>query len=123
MFTTILRKEKELDFLTTRFVSITLKPTRKNFVCTYAKDRSFKRKAFLVVLDSVLGITREAVVPITAQSLLSWQHIAGVQPTITMDEQVECEEVVKNDLAFRDAFLIYSLPLGPFHEVFPVEAF
>ncbi|MEO5995535.1 MAG: hypothetical protein ABIN89_02470, partial [Chitinophagaceae bacterium] len=81
--TAILREEKKLGYLTTRFVSITLKPSSKDFIYAYKKGQPFEREAFAVVLDSVTGQTYETVVSLTSQSVLSWEHIPGVQPTMT----------------------------------------
>lgn len=107
--TAILRAEKNLGLLTTRFVSITLKPAPKPFVYAFTKGSPFTREAFAVVLDSQTGQTYEAVVSLTQQAVISWKHIPGVQPTMTADEQIECEEVVKKDPAFRAAIAKYGI--------------
>ena len=107
--TSILREEKKLGYNTTRFVSITLKPAAKAFIYAYKNGQPFEREAFAVVLDSNTGKTYEAVVSLTKQAVLSWEHIPGVQPTMTADEQIECEEVVRKDPAFHAAIKKYGI--------------
>ena len=70
--TAILRDNKKLGYLTTRFVSITLKPSSKAFIYAWQKDQAYDREAFAVVLDSVSGKTYETVVSLTKQTVLSW---------------------------------------------------
>lgn len=100
---TILRKEKDLPYASTRFVSIVLKEPAKDIVFRFKKGMPFSRAAFVVVYDSASGTTYEATVSITEEKVLLWDGFSGVQPTMTADEQIECEEVIKNDPAFAEA--------------------
>ena len=55
----------------------------------------------MVLLDNELEIADEAVVSLTQQQVISYEEIQDVQPTIMLEEFIECEELVK-------ATLIYS---------------
>src|SRR6202044_2961500 len=35
--------------------------------------------------------------------VVSWRHVPGVQPTMTIDEQIECEQAVIKSKEFRAA--------------------
>ncbi len=97
----ILRKEKKLPADGTRFISIVLKEPAKAAV--YEKNTSIPRQSYSVVLDSSTGTVYEAVVSIGAQTIDSWEAVHGVQPTMTTDEQIECETVIKHDPLFHEA--------------------
>ena len=54
-----------------------------------------RREAFVSVFDNGTNSCYEAVVALDnikpAEGLLQWNHIPGVQPTLTVDECKECE--------------------------------
>ncbi len=77
---------------TTRFVSISLKEPAKELV--HAGKTGLPREAFAVLFDNATNSCYEAAVSITNNALLSWKHVPGVQPTMTIDEQIECEQAV-----------------------------
>ncbi len=79
---------------TTRFVSVSLKEPDKDQVHAFSEGQALARSAFAVLFDNGSNRCFEAVVSLTEQRLVSWQHIPGVQPTMTADEQVECEQAV-----------------------------
>src|SRR6187402_2342586 len=89
--------EKKLSPARTRFVSVSLKEPSKASVYAFKPGDTFNRAAFVVVLDNASGLVYEAVISFAEVRIISWQNIYGVQPTMTSDEQVECEELVKND--------------------------
>ncbi len=62
-----------------------------------------EREAFVILLDNATAKTYEAVVSLGSGTLKSWEHIPGVQPSIMLDEFVECEAAVKASQEFRDA--------------------
>src|SRR5882757_3488879 len=102
---------KRLQKNLTRFISVSLKEPAKAAVYHFTEGAAFERNALVVLLDisqGAGGAVYEADVSIGSGQLVSWQHIPGVQPTMTADEQVECEEVVKNDPAFRAALKNYG---------------
>jgi len=86
---------------TTRFVSVQLKEPLKANV--HAGQTALPREAFIVLFDNATNSCFEAVVSITQSSVLSWKHIPGVQPTMTIDEQVECERAVLESPEFAKA--------------------
>ena len=83
---------------TTRFVSVTLHEPDKNLV--HEGKSGVPRGAFAVLFDNATNSCYEAVVSITDKVVRSWKHIPGVQPTMTIDEQVECEQAVLNSPEF-----------------------
>src|SRR4030095_462364 len=76
---------------TTRFVSVSLKEPAKDFVHAFTGKESIKREAFAVLFDNATNSCYETAVSLADRKLLSHKHIPGVQPTMTADEQVECE--------------------------------
>jgi primary-amine oxidase len=79
---------------TTRFVSVSLKEPDKAQVHAFAAGQPLTRSACAVLFDNGSNRCFEAVVSLTDRRLVSWLHIPGVQPTMTADEQVECEQAV-----------------------------
>lgn len=109
-FVAFIRKEKDLPYDTTRFVSIVLKEPTKAEVSQFMEGGSAPaRAAFAVIYDSPSGTTYEATALIWEEKLLKWKVITGVQPTMTADEQIECEMVIKNDPAFAEALIKHGV--------------
>lgn len=98
----ILKEQKQLGDAD-RFVSVMLKEPKKETVLSFDSSKPFDREAFIVILNNKDNATYEAVVSLNAQKVLSWMHIPGVQPTIMLDEQSECEAAVKKDPGFLEA--------------------
>jgi primary-amine oxidase len=98
----ILREEKSLG-ATVRFVSIVLKEPAKAYVKSFAPGTPLRREAFVVLFDNGQNKCYEAVVSIHEKKVKSWKHIPGVQPTMTADEQIECEKAVLESTEFRAA--------------------
>ncbi len=88
---------------TTRFVSISLREPDKALVHDWDGIKAADREAFVVLFDNAQNSCFEASVSLTRQSLLSWTHIPDVQPTMTIDEQVECEQAVLRSAEFKAA--------------------
>ncbi len=88
---------------TTRFVSVSLHEPPKGLVHAFTGTNPPPRKAFAVLFDNASNACHEAVVSIDGQEVESWRHIPGVQPTMTVDEQVECEAAVLASAEFRAA--------------------
>ncbi len=86
---------------TTRFVSVQLKEPPKAAVHAGAVDGP--REAFVVLFDNAANSCFEAVVSVSLGTVASWQHVPGVQPTMTIDEQVECERAVLTSAEFAAA--------------------
>ncbi len=87
---------------TTRFVSIGLEEPPKALVHT--GDRAaFDRKALAVLFDNATNSCYEAALALAERKVLAWKHVPGAQPTMTIDEQVECEQAVLASPEFRAA--------------------
>ena len=98
----ILQANRPLD-ATYRFSTVTLHEPPKAVVRSFQPGDPVDRAAFIVLLDNATGYTYEAVVSITAATLISWTHIPDVQPAIMLDEFLECEATVKASPEFRAA--------------------
>ncbi len=88
---------------TTRFVSIGLKEPAKSLVQSLDGKAFAPREAFAVLFDNAANACYETTLSLTDQAVLAWVHVPGVQPTMTIDEQVECEQAVLNSSEFRTA--------------------
>jgi primary-amine oxidase len=98
----LLREAKKLGN-TVRFVSIVLKEPSKKYVRTFSPKSELRREAFAVIFDNGTNQCFEAVVSLNEQRVTSWKHIPGVQPTMTADEQIECEKAVLESPEFHAA--------------------
>ncbi len=98
----LLKAEKELGERV-RFISITLHEPLKSVVLSFEPGMPIERAAFIIVLDNTTGYTYEAVVSLTAASVVSWTHIPDVQPPIALDEFFDCETAVTSNLDFQAA--------------------
>src|SRR5262245_34220065 len=88
---------------TMRFVSVSLKEPKKATVHSFTGKQDGPREAFAVLFDNALNTCYEATIALTAGKLLSWKAITGVQPTMTSDEQIECEQAVLASPEFKAA--------------------
>lgn len=86
---------------TTRFVSVSLKEPPKAAV--HAGKQAPPREAFAVLFDNGSNSCFEASVSLADKKVTGWKHIPGVQPTMTVDEQVECEQAVLASPEFKAA--------------------
>jgi primary-amine oxidase len=84
------------------FVSVTLQEPPPEVTLAYHEGDALIRAAFMVLLDKTdgSGKTYEAVVDITNEQVTSWRYVAGVQPSIMLDEFFACQEAVKKDPCF-----------------------
>jgi primary-amine oxidase len=88
---------------TTRFVSVSLKEPKKAFVHAFTGAEAHPREASVVLFDNATNSCFETDVSLTGNKVLSWMHVPGVQPTMTADEQVECEQAVLASPDFKAA--------------------
>ena len=88
---------------TTRFVSVSLKEPDKTRVHRFPDSGLLPREAFAVLFDNGTNTCHEATLSLSGNELLSWKTIAGGQPTMTIDEQVECEQAVLASPEFKAA--------------------
>ncbi len=98
----VLRRAKHLG-RTVRFVSVVLQEPPKALVRAATWANPPPREAFVVLFDNGKNKCFEAVVSIGDRRLKSWRRIPGVQPTMTADEQIECEQAVLRSPEFRAA--------------------
>ncbi|MEM9008457.1 MAG: tyramine oxidase, partial [Cyanobacteria bacterium P01_F01_bin.86] len=98
----IVRQEKSLE-ASFRFATVTLNEPVKETVLSFKPGDAIDREAFLILLDNATAKTYEAVVSLNSGQVKSWEHIPGVQPSIMLDEFVECEAAVKASEEFRAA--------------------
>ncbi len=87
---------------TTRFVSVSLREPRKELVHAPSGER-IAREAFVVLFDNGTNTCHEALVALESGEIKSWRSITGVQPTMTIDEQIECEQAVLASQEFKAA--------------------
>ena len=88
---------------TTRVISISLREPSKQFVYGW-KGEDHQRVAQAVLFDNAANAAFTAIVDLTGKQALEWKSApAGVQPTLSIDEQVECEQAVLASELFRDA--------------------
>ncbi|HSQ54397.1 MAG TPA: primary-amine oxidase [Gemmata sp.] len=88
---------------TTRFVSVMLKEPPKAAVHAGAGWENLARLAAAVLFDNAANACFEAVVNLSSRTLAGWKHVPGVQPTMTADEMIECEQAVLNSPEFAAA--------------------
>src|ERR1700733_6394092 len=98
----LLRQEGKVT-LTTRLVSVTLVEPDKASVHAHNGAVELPRSAKAILFDNQTNACFEAVVSLSQARVASWRHIPGVQPTMTIDEQVECEQAVIQSKEFRAA--------------------
>ena len=92
-----------------RFVSIVLKEPKKEVVNHFVKGDPVERNAFVVLFDNTKNQCFEICVNINAAYISSWIHIPNVQPTMTVDEQVECEKAVMENPEFKEIMAKYGV--------------
>ncbi len=80
-----------------------LKEPPKASVHGDADRESVPRAAAVVLFDNATNSCFEATVSLVPGTIDSFTHVPDVQPTMTIDEQVECEQAVLNSPLFRDA--------------------
>ena len=85
-----------------RFVSVGLHEPAKGEVASFRPGQEVAREAFIVALDPREHMTYEAVVSLTAGTVLSWQPVPGARAPVTPGEFAECERLVRADPRFRE---------------------
>ncbi|HJZ94634.1 MAG TPA: primary-amine oxidase [Gemmataceae bacterium] len=88
---------------TTRFVSVSLKEPPKAAVHGLYLTPIPHREAFAVLFDNGANACYAATISLAKRALVGWKHVPGVQPTMTVDEQVECEQAVLASPEFKAA--------------------
>ncbi|MFO0844957.1 MAG: primary-amine oxidase [Gemmataceae bacterium] len=88
---------------TTRFVSVSLKEPPKAAVHAWNERDEPPREAFAVLFDNATNTAHEASLSLTDGKLTGFVSRPGAQPTMTVDEQIECEQAVLNSDLFKAA--------------------
>lgn len=86
-----------------RFVSVALREPDKQAVARFETGETLPREAMIGLLDNSDGTAVEVVVSLSEKSVLSWEHIPGVQPMLLSEEAGECEALCKADPEFQMA--------------------
>ena len=97
---------KSLDTFkaTTRVISIMLLEPSKEVVCQWPKVVPFDREAVAVLFDNAANRATRVSLNLTKKRVSGETEApAGAQPTLSVDEQEECERAVLASDLFRDA--------------------
>ncbi|HZP15147.1 MAG TPA: primary-amine oxidase, partial [Nocardioides sp.] len=86
-----------------RFNTIILREPTRAELAAHASGGTVEREALAIVLDNDTGTTAEAIVSLDRGTITSWQEIPGVQPSITIDEFIDCEALCKADPQWQAA--------------------
>lgn len=87
-----------------RFVTVTLWEPAKEVVRNHKPGAVFSRHAFVIVIDRAKGQAYEGLVNLATGTVSLFDALpAGIQPPITLDEFVECEEAIKRSPEFLAA--------------------
>jgi primary-amine oxidase len=88
----------------TRIISIMLKEPSKEFVYAWPGGDIPDREAVAVLFDNAANVASAVTLNLTAGAVVKVeQAAAGAQPTLSMDEQVECEQAVLASEEFKAA--------------------
>ena len=87
---------------TTRFVSVTLREAPKEKILN-SFNETISREADVILFDNETNSCYEAHVLLENEGhLISLEHIPNVQATMTVDEQIECEQAVLRSVQFQE---------------------
>jgi primary-amine oxidase len=79
-----------------RIVKIELNEPSKEALSEYEENGTeIEREAFAVIRDSPERKTYEAIVSLDEEEITDVEHIEGAQPSIAIEEFIECEQTVK----------------------------
>ncbi len=86
----------------TRIISIILKEPAKELVHSWPNGPRPDREAVAVLLDNATGRASTVTLNLTTSSVTAIEPApAGAQPTLSVDEQIECEQAVLRSEEFR----------------------
>jgi primary-amine oxidase len=86
-----------------RFVSVSLWEPSKESVHQFDGKQFPNRQAFVVLFDNATNVCHEVIVCLQSKQIIDWKSIPNVQPTMTIDEQAECEQTVIHSPLFKEA--------------------
>jgi primary-amine oxidase len=83
--------------------SINLREPTHEELREFAGGKPLSREAFVPVLDRDTGEAFEAVVSLTDGRVVSWEHVPGVQPGMTITELGEAVQAIKDNPDYQAA--------------------
>jgi len=84
-----------------RFVSVSLHEPAERTAAAARRGQPADRLAFIVALEPRERMTYEAVISLTAGSVLSWRPVPGARAPVTLGEYAACQRLVRADPEFR----------------------
>ncbi len=88
----------------TRIISVMLKEPAKESVHSWPNGHTPDREAVAVLLDNAKNVASSVLLNLTAQTITDVRPAPpGSQPTLSLDEQIECERAVLESLEFQAA--------------------
>lgn len=88
---------------TTRVVSVMLKEPPKAKVHAWNGTEAIDREAAAVLFDNATNTAHEVELNLASRQMTAHRPRTGVQPTMTVDEQIECEQAVLASPLFKAA--------------------
>ena len=88
---------------TTRFITVNLQEPEKSTLAQWQPGDPMMRQAIAVCLDRANGRTYEALVDLVTKTIVSYQHLPGVQPSYFGEEFTDAVAAVKADPAWQAA--------------------
>ena len=102
---TLLRAAAEFT-PTTRVISVSLREPLKAAVYAWPEVPLRDRRADAVLFDNATNTAANVRLDMSTKRIENWVLAPkGLQPTLSLDEQIECERAVIESPAFRDALL------------------
>jgi primary-amine oxidase len=98
----ILRRDRGVG-ATWRFASIELREPGKDALPVLKAGAMTRREALVVCWNRADGQAYRAVVSLTGAEVISWEHLPGQQPNMTVDEWHECDEMLRAHPALAEA--------------------
>lgn len=99
----VVRKARSVDD-SWRFVTVALFEPEKAAARAFQPGEAIPRRAFVIVIDRKRGQPYEVLVDLAGSNVERFEALpAGLQPAITMDEFLECEEAIKRSPEFLAA--------------------
>lgn len=86
-----------------RFASVNLYEPDKRLITSGTAHDAIARDAFVIALDPDTCTTHEFVVSLDRNEVESHRELKDVQPSIMLDEFLQCEEAVKTDPGYQAA--------------------
>ena len=86
-----------------RFVYVELQEPPKDVVTSWSDGQEWDRQASALLRDRKNRTTCEVVVSLTAQRIVQWKVVEGVQPPMMFEEFAACDDAVRADPRWREA--------------------